>query len=327
MTEEERTLVSPIPKTAEAARAPFTGAASPVVTPVKPTTPQSIFSQVSTANARQSPLVKKLAERTQSTKDILSPWMRLLLHGEIDSKKTVTASRFSSPENTRIILTRGEDQLLPIKSLGIQYVKVENASEFIEAMAYCDTIWPDWAKLPEPYLIIDDISKGKDMVLKDNETFTSGTGEVREHKDPRKMHVAALKEMDSVFTTLNRKPIHITLVALSKIRENAITQEESIFPDLPPAMSNLIMSDYSYIYYINKKKPNNACLLTGKDFESITEYDENQKKNVTFQRFMFARHKLPVELEGKGIIRPYEPLDLRAIWERIKKGEPAKVGT
>lgn len=295
--------------------------------PAGTTTPKtSIAAGVVAANAKLSPFVAGLKTRTKNTKDLSSPWFRLLLHGEIDSKKTTTAAHFGTPEQTRIILTRGEDQLAPIRDEGYQYLAVENADEFTEAMKYCGQIWPDWAKHPEPVLIVDDLTQAKNFVLKDSATWVDAKGEEREHKDNRKMHVAALNSMDAVFSVVNRKPMHVILIATSKVRENNITQEESIFPNLPPAMSDLIMADYSFIFFINKKKPANACLLTSKDFESVTEYDETQKKNVTFQRFFFARHKIPWQLEGKGVLRQYEPLDLRDIWRRIKTGMPA-VGT
>lgn len=307
-------------------RAVPTPKAAPPAAPTTPVVKPSITAGVVAANAKVSPFVVQLRTRTKSTKDLVSPWFRLLLHGEIDSKKTTTAAHFGSPEQTRIILTRGEDQLAPIRSEGYQYLAVENANEFTEAMKYCGQIWPEWAKHPEPVLIVDDLTRGKDYVLKDSSTYVTGSGEEKEFKDNRKIHVGALQSMDAVFSVVNRKPMHVILIATSKVRENNITQEESIFPDLPPAMSNLIMSDYSFIFFINKKKPTNACLLTSKDFESVTEYDEGQKKNVTHQRFFFARHKLPWELESKGVLRQYENLDLRGIWNRIKTGTPWSAG-
>jgi len=317
-------------QTAEASRAPHVGAATPVAPkPAVPTQvpqqkpPQPLTQAVNNANARLSPLVGKLAARTRSTHDLESPWFRCLIHGEIDSWKTTTACKFGTPEQVRIILTRGEDQLLPVVNQGYKYVKVNDASEFTEALTYCDNIWPDWAKHPEPVLVIDDITRAKDYVVSASKTYEAG-GQIKEYKDNRKIFGVAMGEFDSMFSIANRKPIHIIMTALSKVVEGKISLEETVAPDLSQGIGNLVMSDYSFIFFLNKKKPFATRLLTAMDSESVTEYDEQQKKTVSYQRYYFARHKMPHELVGKGILKLYEPADLRAIWEKVKAAKAGK---
>jgi hypothetical protein len=284
----------------------------------------SLTTAVNAANARMSPMVKKLQDRTKSTQDIESPWFRCLLHGEIDSYKTTTACHFGTPEQVRIILTRGEDQLLPVINEGYKYVKVDDAEQFTEALSYCDHVWPDWAKHPEPVLIIDDLTRAKDYVVSASKSYTTDSGQVKEYKDNRKIFGVAMGEFDTMFALANKKPIHIILTALSKVLEGKISLEETVTPDLSPGIGNLIMSDYSFIFFLNKKKPYASRMLTQLDSEAVVEYDEVQKKNIPYNRYYFARHKLPHELVGKGIIKPYEEADLRKVWNKVKAAKAVR---
>lgn len=296
--------------------------ANPAVTPSKPliapSTPRpGIVAGVQAANVRVNPAVAKLQARTKSTHDIVSPWFRCLLHGEIDSWKTTTAHHFGTPEQTRTILVRGEDQLQPIINEGYKFLQVNNGEEFINALSYCDHIWPDWAKHPEPVLVIDDLTRAKDYVVTSSKTYTKDSGETAEYKDMRKVYGTALAEFDSVFTIANKKPMHIILIATSKVVEGKISLEETVSPDLSQAIGTFVMADYSYIFFLDKKKPFKERLLTTMNSEAITEYDEKAKKNLTYNRYYFARHKIPAELVGKGLIKMYEPADLRAIWNKV----------
>lgn len=281
--------------------------------------PETNLMQEVVKRSAPSPLIAKLQKRVKTTDQITSPWFRCLLHGEIDSRKTSTAAAFGGVERTRIILTRGEDQMIPLRKNKYTFLEVDNSNEFMSAAMHCDQIWPDWYAGPEPVLVLDDLARAKDYVVKDNETFVDGQGNVKEHKDPRKVYGAAAQDMDTVFTVINDKPMHIVLVCTSRIRENELTQDETIFPDLTPSMANRIMSDYSYIFYINKKKPWDRCLLTSRDSESVTYYDEKKKSEITYQRVFFARNKVAVEdAITNPILKLYEPLDLRSIWDRVK---------
>lgn len=291
----------------------------PATAPVAPAVPRpaSVVAQVNAANARVSPMVSKLAARTRSTFDINSPWARVLIHGEIDSLKTTVAHHFGTPEQCRTILTRGEDQMAPVVNEGYKFVQVNTGEEFAEALSHCDAIWPDWAKHPEPVLIVDDMTRAKDFIVTSSRTYEKD-GRVMEYKDTRKVYGEALATFDSIFTLANRKPIHIILVSTSKVVEGKISLEETVMPDLSQGIGNFIMSDYSYIFFLDKKRPPSARMLTSLNNEAVTEYDEQQRKQVTYQRYYFARHKIPAELVGKGIIKQYEPADLRAVWEKVK---------
>lgn len=314
--------VGPVPAAQPTQVAPKSTA--PVSAAPKPAT--SLVSQVVAASARRSPMVTKLQGRTKSTFDIVSPWARILVHGEIDSLKTTVAHHFGKPEQCRTILTRGEDQMLPVINEGYKYVKVDNAEEFTEALSYCDSIWPDWAKHPDPILIVDDITRAKDYVVSSSKYYSDSSGNQKEYKDNRKVFGVAMGEFDAMFTIANKKPIHIVLTGLSKVVEGKISLEETVMPDLSQGIGNLIMSDYSFIWFLNKKKPVETRLLTEMDNEAVTEYSETAKMNVTYQRYYFARSKVPSELVGK-VIKKYEPANLRAVWDKVmaaRKGQIAK---
>jgi len=255
----------------------------------------------------------KYASRTKDTSTIESPWMRCLLHGEIDSLKTTTAALFGTPEQTRIILTREEDQLLPIINRGYKFLQSTNGAELTEMMAYCDQIWPDWAKHPEPYLVIDDMTKGNALVFEDSDTDDKGNAV----KDIRRRYGITMESIAPAFNAVNRKSIHICLTALSKVAEGKITKEENVIPDLPPSIGNFIMSDYSFIFFLNRQRPVASRMLTRMDFMAITEYDEKAKKDVTYRRYFFARNKVPSEV-AETALQQYEPANLRAVWDKVK---------
>src|SRR6185312_7461843 len=203
--------------------------------------PASIAGAVTATQAQTSPVVASLAARVRNTSGLQSPWMRLLLHGMIDSGKTTAAAKFLPPENTRIICTRGEDQLISLRDMGYTYIEVRDANEFQNAAIYCDQLWPDWAKLPERHLIIDDVTKGKDMLI-DNQ----------DSPNMQKIYGGATSDMGLLFGSILKKPMHITLIALTKVDQRKEWKEEVIRPDVNPAMYNILAADSSYIFYIDK---------------------------------------------------------------------------
>lgn len=242
-----------------------------------------------------------------TTSAIESPWLRLCIHGDIDSRKTSTAASFAAPEDTRIILTRGEDQLLPIRSLGIKYQMCKNLKEFQYAAMYPEQIWPEWAGLPNRTLIFDDITKAKELALDDNDDGQNNMLVYRE----------ATKDIGSIFKSVFSKPQHVIAIALTTSYENDISHEENLTPDLPPSMRRMLMADFSFVFYIDKTK---KVFFTSEHRQTWQGMDEKMRAKVC-TRIIFARHKLPKELEGKGIIAPEEPLDVAAIWKKVREAK------
>lgn len=282
---------------------------SPTITPK----PATIAGAVTNTQGKTSPVVAALAGRTRNTSNLQSPWMRLLLHGMIDSGKTTAAAKFMAPESTRIICTRGEDQLISLRDLGYTYIEVRDANEFQNAAIYCDQLWPDWAKLPERHLIIDDITRAKDMLV-----------ESQDAKDNRLIYRGATEDMAMVFSALMKKPMHITLVALTKVEPKKEMREELIRPDIPPAMNNILSADSSYIFYIDKRQPRDRCLLTSEKVEAFQHYNEQTKAMETWKRYTSARHKIALADAQAKVLAQYEPLDLAAVWAKIVAAKGAK---
>lgn len=255
-------------------------------------------------------LPKNIEAKKSNTKDLKSGWMHALIYGETDARKTSTAAHFDKPERTRIILTRRPEQLIPLANENYDYLLVESANDLRYAMQYPEKVWPDWALLPDRTLVLDDVTRAKDMLLEDNEVGESG----RELKDMRQVHRGAKDDMQDLLSAVLHKPMHFVCVALAQVYQNNITREEMITPDIPPAMNRMVTTEFEFCFYINKQK---WQFLTKNE---TTVYQAKNDKNVleTHVRTTFAKHKLPLGQENT--IKLYEPMDLRAIWERVRNG-------
>ena len=267
----------------------------------------SLTQQVNATVAATLPVPKGMPS-IGNTGSILNPWLRLCVYGDIDSKKTTVSAMFAAPADTRIILTRGEDQLIPIKSLGIPFQKCETLAQFEYACLYPEKIFgPEWAASPNRTLIIDDITKAKEMAVDDNDTGGNNMLTYR----------GATRDIASIFKSVFSKPQHVIAIALASSYENDISHEENLTPDLPPAMRRMLMADFSFVFFIDKNK---NVFLTQEKRQQWQGVDEKMRPKVC-TRTIFARHKLPKELEGKGIIKPEEALDITSIWKRIQEAK------
>lgn len=237
-----------------------------------------------------------------------SPYLRLCLYGDIGTYKTTIAAHFSRPEATRIVLTRGEDQLLPIRSLDIPYVAVNNIADFQKvAMNPVGVFGKEWGDMPDRTLIFDDITRAKDFALDANDDGQNNMVIYRE----------ATKDIGSIFLSVFRQPQHVIAIALAASYENDITHKENLTADLPPAMRRFLLADFSYVFYCDRI---NQKLLTAEKRDQWQGTDEKMRPK-TLTRTIFARHKLPQELVGKGIIEPEEPMDLAAIWKKVQEAK------
>lgn len=305
-----------------------------VTAPTVATAPVSQATLQQQVNARQGATVsipKGLVSK--STNDIVSPWLRCCLYGELDSWKTVTAAEFGSPDDVRIIFTRGEDQLRGLTGKDYKYVvcedtrgadgKLESSAvqKFRHAIMYPESLWPEWANRPNRVIVIDDLTKGKDLLLEDNETDENG----RERRDMRMVHREAKTDMGDLMRSLMSKPLHVIMVAMAQIYKNDVSQEETVTPDIPPAMSRLLMADASFIFFLDRAK---RMMLTTSKRETYRKKDDKGVEQ-TFTRSILARHKLPKHLEPNpaaqksGLLAEYEPISLAAIWTKIQSAKGA----
>ena len=253
-------------------------------------------------------MLAKLEKQKFNTNDIVSPFFRCLLYGDIDSGKTVTAARFGTPENTRIILTRQKEQVLGLRGEGYKVFHANSVEMLRYAVMYPEVVWPEWAEVPDRTLIIDDVTQVRDMLNDDNTSET-----VQDIRRISKMSKDELREI--IQLSALSKPMNLIIVALERSWEEG--KEIKVSPDLPPAMSNMLRADLEYVLYLKKTGPDTRQISTTLDREPFIKKDDKGKEQ-TYWINRFARTKIPTSLAGKGIVKPKEPADLRALWERVK---------
>ena len=273
-----------------------------VPTQIKP----SVVAAVGTQMGAQAPVPKGL--RVGNTNDEAPQFFHGCIYAGTGEYKTTTAAQFGSPEEVRIVLTRRKEQLIPLKGLGYKYAEVSDAASLKYALLYPERLWPEWSPLPNRTLVLDDATEAVAMLLDDNSVIDG-----REVKDVRRTYSSAGNDLRVLVSPTLRKPMHFVMTALAKVRENPLTNEERIGPDLPPSMLNFMLTEMEFVLYVDYKT---KTLLTDKKVFSFDDTDEKGYKK-TYVREIFAKHKLPRSLVGKGILKPQEPLDLRAIWNKV----------
>lgn len=278
--------------------------------------PASVQQAVNAAAAKQlSPsMMAQIEARKFSTSEIVNPFFRCFLYGDIDAGKTTVAARFGTPEDTRIIVTRQKEQLLPLKKMGYKAFHADTVALFRVAVMYPETIWPEWANIEGRTLVIDDMTQAKDILNDDNSTTDEGA----EVKDIRRISKSSKDDMrELIQLSALGKPMNIIITALEKSWE--VGKQIKISPDLPPSMASMINADFEFVFNIVKENAMTRTLITETSFENFVKKDE-KGKDTPYQIVRFARNKIPNEWVGKGIVKPREPADLRALWQRIKSG-------
>lgn len=285
--------------------APKVSVMSPTVAPV------SLTSAVNASNAKKLTVPKGLS--LFNTKELSGGFFHGCVYSETSARKSSTAAQFGSAADVRIILTRRKEQLIPLRDLGYEAALVENADSLMFALQYPEQLWPDWATRKDRTLVLDDATEAVAMLLED-----AGTIDGKEVKDARRSYKEAGDNLRESIRSILRKPMHFVMVALAKVRENALTNEERIGPDLPPSMLNMLLTELEFVFYIN---PRNWKFQTERDRIAVKDIDPQTNKEKTFIREIFAKHKLPLGLVGKGIIKPNEDMDLQSIWKRVNAAQ------
>lgn len=275
--------------------------------------PVSITTAVNAAQGAKRPVPKGLT--LFNTRSLAAGYFHGCIYGETSARKTTTAAHFGTPEDARIILTRREEQLIPLRNEGYEVACVKDADSLLFALKYPEQLWPDWATNPNRTLVLDDATEGVAMLLEDASEIDG-----KEVRDKRRSYSKAGDDLREAVKTVLSKPMHFVMVALAKVRENGITQEERIAPDLPPSMQNLVLTELEFVFYIKK---NMWKLATDTEYISVTRTNEATGKEETYKREIFAKNKLPFDLRGKGIVNKVEEMDLAKIWRKVKEGKAA----
>jgi len=265
------------------------------------------------AKAKEPPKTLTL----NSTKSLgLKAYMHALIYSETSARKTSTAAAFGNRDNTRFIITRRAEQLLPLRNLDYQYAEVTDGAALKYALQFPERLWPDWAAREDRILVIDDLTEAVTLLLEDNETIDG-----KEVRDPRRTYAAAGEDLRDALRSLLRKPLHLIIVALAKVRDNPISNEERVGPDLPPSMLNMLLAELEFCLYIS---PTTFKFTTERDIMSYTAPDPaNPNREKTFKREIFGKHKLSKDLAMRfpKVIEKYENLDLRGLWSRVQGAE------
>lgn len=278
--------------------------------------PVPLTSLAGAVNAAQAEIVKLPAGlEVFNSNNLGVQYFHGCIYGETDARKTTTAAQFSTPEKTLIVLTRRKEQVKPLEGLGYTVAMVKTAEALNYALQFPEKISPSWAKHEDRVLILDDATEAA-TILTDYYTTTVGDAfgrNVREAGNVLRDHTR----------TNMRKPQHFIMTALAKASTNRVTKEERVALDLPPSLIEMMGTELEYAFYIRKGR---WKLLTETDTMSYEEYDPDQKKVVSLTREIFAKNKLPlsVAMRQPRILFKEEPMNLRAIWDKIAASGGAK---
>lgn len=318
--EQEQPKTASAPTSAPAPAAPVK--ATVIVTKPSPASPAAgIAAAVNKASASKVPVPPGL--KFFNTDDLGQEYFHGILYGDTDARKTTTAAEFGKKEETLIVLCRQKEQVIPLRGQGRNVLWVNNAAELRYVLMYPEQAadhfgFTTWRNEKDRVLIVDDLTEGITLLLEDQ--VNERTGE--EYKDQRKVYGEAGKELREMILSLRRKPMHLILIALAKVTDNPLTNEERISPSLPPSMSGLVTTDTEYTFYLKKS---NWKMVTKTQAFQYKDTDDKGKERI-YSREIFAKRKLPKLLEGKNppVLMIEEDMNLRSVWERIKSGKSAQ---
>ncbi len=294
----------------------------------QPPKPSGLAAALNKTHARTLPLPKGLTRFNTSDLKTGENFFHALLYAETSMWKTSIAAGLGKPEETLIVMTRRKEQLIPLQSMGIEVIMVDNARALEYALTYPERLWEDARgdrkeKGLVPLgdlknLVLDDATEGVNMLLDDNTTFVDKSGQEREVKDQRRSYMSAGKDLRRMCQVTLKKPRHLVIVALAKVRENPITHEEQIGPDIPPSMLAMLNTEVEFAFYI---KPQTHQLLTDRDFIVFKDKGDDGKEKIV-KRTIFAKSKfdLAVLRKNKGVspLLKYEEGNLQKLWAKIQ---------
>jgi hypothetical protein len=246
------------------------------------------------------------------TNDLGARWFRVMIYGETDSRKSVTAATtFAKPEDVRIILTRRKEQLTPLEGMGYKFAEVTDEAGLVACITHPEAVWsdPTWVNNPNRTLILDDLTEAVGILL-DSKDIING----HVVKNRMRSYDAAGKVLRSSVHTAFRAPQNIILTATEKIKENPRTGNDRVGPELPPSMMSMVTTELEYVFYIRKGV---WKLFTTTKYEIYKDRNELTGVEEEFTREVFAKNKLPLRYKDAKILAPEEPMDLGAIWQKI----------
>lgn len=253
-----------------------------------------------------------------NTNMLSSLFFHCVIFGATNSGKTLTAAQFGGPEKTRIINTRNESQLITLQGLGYQGVTVSDFESFQYAALTPELLWPDWAEFPDRVLVLDDITEGAEGAIEENKTTDSGA----EIKNTMLVFRGVKTDLREIFRTVMRAPQHVILTALARTGRDNIDGSETITPDLPPSIYNMMGAEIEYGFFLDREKKQ---IVTDTEIISVKDpiaVDPSTRQPLIHRRKIFAKYKQAADGSPRKVGQR-EPMDLAAIWQKIQaaKGE------
>jgi len=263
-----------------------------------------------------------------NTKGLESGFLHCLLYGETDSRKTTTAAEFGGPERTLIILTRAQEQMLPLKNQGYRVAQITDGAALSWALQFPDQLarhigFPEWAdRLASPdgnaVLQIDDMTEGANQLVDENETTDDG----RERKDGRQVYKAVNDNLRDLLISLKNRRMHTIFTALAKKYETPVANEEAMGPDLPTGARLLLTAELEYVLFMDKSSfygGGQGKFITTPQYLQYKKKDDKGKEQI-YKRELFAKIKLPKELAMRmpPVLQPKEPMNLAQLWAKVQ---------
>lgn len=316
---------------------PAAVAVKPKIAPAPPVTSHgSLVSRVASIldqTAGAPPASFLAANQEEDTKD----YFHFMLYGNPGAWKTTTAALFQAgpgakfpfsaaegaraAENTRIIVTRRKEQMIPLKGIFPKsHYRVTPDAESLEyALLFPEKIWPEWADLEERTLLIDDVTEGVLTFVDGYRFYTDEkTGESKEIKDPRQAYKKAGDKMHDLFKVNLGKKQHVGLIAVEKGYEVDGTIDYRIEPDVPNKVAKLFETELEYVFYL--EEGDQGKMLTRPRVITRTGSTVNPKTKLpdVWREITYAKNKIPLLLTGKGVLQDKEDKNLAAVWAKIQ---------
>jgi hypothetical protein len=248
-----------------------------------------------------------------STKDVKQSWFHAIVYGETDRQKTRTSAKFRGPQHTFILLAVAPEQLASINGENYRYARLQSAIHVRWALtnpeAAADAAgFPEWKSDPERCLVIDDLSECVQMLVEDNETDDNGR-----ERDGRKVYGDVNSEVRIIVNALKRRQMHLILIAGAKVATSGVANEETVRPDFPDGAYRILSKEMEHCFYLQE----NGKILTQRADLQFKKKDEKGKE-VLGLRKIFAKNKPSEQASAKPVLAKEEPLDLGAVWEKIR---------
>ena len=106
-----------------------------------------------------------------------------------------------------------------------------------------------WESNAERTLVIDDLTEGANQIVDGART----TDEGKEVRDGRKIYGNANIEFREVLNSMKRKAMHSVFIALSRVKANPITNDETIGPNLSSGILDLLTAEMEFVFFSKRR--------------------------------------------------------------------------